>query len=462
MADSKLKDLTAKTTVVASDEFYGNDVAGGNLDKKYGADDIKTFMSLSPTLVTPALGTPASGVMTNVSGTASSLTAGNVTTNANSTGDVTSVGNATTIAAKAVEISMLDDGTDGELITWDSSGVATTVAVGSANEVLTSNGAGAAPTFQAAAGGGDMVLADVQTVTGAKTFGIIGGAVGKFILAGSTSGSTILNAAAAAGTTTATLQAVTGTVALLGDKLSAFAATTSAELAGVISNETGSGLLVFGTSPTLITPALGTPASGVMTNVTGVSGITGFGTLTQDVEFGGVNIQSGGVIFLKEQAEADADVAGEGQIWVDTQTPNKLFFTDDAGTDHDLTAGGATVSTQEVDLSGGVFSTTSGTFVDVTGMSITKANRSGGKCIANLSGTMKNTAASNEAITTYEENGVSDSDAGSTTIIGTTFVSMSNHKMADLDGNVLLIQLRVSAGTATLNTVCRYGVLEVS
>lgn len=38
------------------------------------------------------------------------------------------------------------------------------------------------------------------------------------------------------------------------DKLSAFAATTSAELAGVISNETGSGALVFATSPALTTP----------------------------------------------------------------------------------------------------------------------------------------------------------------------------------------------------------------
>ncbi len=33
---------------------------------------------------------------------------------------------------------------------------------------------------------------------------------------------------------------------------------------------TGSGLAVFATSPTLVTPALGTPASGVMTNVTGL------------------------------------------------------------------------------------------------------------------------------------------------------------------------------------------------
>lgn len=54
---------------------------------------------VSPAFTTPNLGTPSAGVMTNVTGTASGLTAGNVTTNANSTGDVTSVGNATTIAA---------------------------------------------------------------------------------------------------------------------------------------------------------------------------------------------------------------------------------------------------------------------------------------------------------------------------------------------------------------------------
>jgi hypothetical protein len=108
----------------------------------------------SPTLVTPALGTPASGVMTNVSGTASSLTAGNVTTNANLTGVVTSSGNATSIANKAIGTAKLADGTDGELITWDSSGVIAAVAVGTSTHVLTSNGSGAAPTFQAAAGGG--------------------------------------------------------------------------------------------------------------------------------------------------------------------------------------------------------------------------------------------------------------------------------------------------------------------
>lgn len=59
--------------------------------------------------------------------------------------------------------------------------------------------------------------------------------------------------------------------ALVANPLSQFASTTSAQLAGVISNETGSGLLVFGTSPTLTTPALGTPSSLVLTNATGLT-----------------------------------------------------------------------------------------------------------------------------------------------------------------------------------------------
>ncbi len=57
--------------------------------------------------------------------------------------------------------------------------------------------------------------------------------------------------------------------ALVANPLSQFAATTSSQLAGVISDGTGSGALVFATSPTLVTPALGTPASGTLTNCTG-------------------------------------------------------------------------------------------------------------------------------------------------------------------------------------------------
>ena len=56
-------------------------------------------MSTNAVMVTPNLGTPSALVGTNITGTASGLTAGTVTTNANLTGDVTSVGNATTLAS---------------------------------------------------------------------------------------------------------------------------------------------------------------------------------------------------------------------------------------------------------------------------------------------------------------------------------------------------------------------------
>lgn len=48
-----------------------------------------------------------------------------------------------------------------------------------------------------------------------------------------------------------------GTVAYHAEKLNVFAATSSSELAGVISDETGTGSLVFANSPTLVTPTLG-------------------------------------------------------------------------------------------------------------------------------------------------------------------------------------------------------------
>lgn len=68
------------------------------------------------------------------------------------------------------------------------------------------------------------------------------------------------------------------TIATTANKLSAFAATTSAELAGVISDETGTGALVLATGGTLTAPVLGTPASATLTNATGLpltTGVTG-------------------------------------------------------------------------------------------------------------------------------------------------------------------------------------------
>ena len=57
-----------------------------------------------------------------------------------------------------------------------------------------------------------------------------------------------------------------------------FAATpSSANLRSLVTDETGSGALVFATSPTLVTPALGTPSSGTLTNCTGLP-VAGGGT----------------------------------------------------------------------------------------------------------------------------------------------------------------------------------------
>jgi hypothetical protein len=120
----------------------------------------------------------------------------------------------------AVTLAKMAAGTAGNLITYDASGNPAVVATGTAGQVLTSNGAGAAPTMQTLSGGGN---------------------------------------------------------ALTSNPLSQFAATTSAQLAGVISDETGSGALVFGNSPTLVTPNLGTPSAATLTNATGLplAGITG-------------------------------------------------------------------------------------------------------------------------------------------------------------------------------------------
>lgn len=55
------------------------------------------------------------------------------------------------------------------------------------------------------------------------------------------------------GANTALTLPASGTVAVTSNKLSVFASTSSSELAGVISDETGSGVLVFATSPTFTT-----------------------------------------------------------------------------------------------------------------------------------------------------------------------------------------------------------------
>jgi hypothetical protein len=202
----------------------------------------------SPTLVTPALGTPASGVLTNCTGL-----------------PIAGGGTGQTTATAAFD-ALAPTTTQGDII-YHNGTDNVRLGPGTAGQFLKTNGAAANPTWDTVSGSGSVATdtiwdakGDLAGGTGANTAARLAiGTNGQFLTADS---------AEVTGMKWATLSG--GGDALVANPLSQFAATTSAQLRGVMSDETGTGALVFANSPVLVTPNIDTPSTGTLTNCSGL------------------------------------------------------------------------------------------------------------------------------------------------------------------------------------------------
>lgn len=147
---------------------------------------------------------------------------------------------------------------------------------------------------------------------------------------------------------------VGGGDALVANPLSQFAATTSAQLAGVLSNETGSGLAVFGTSPNITTPTGIVKVDVGLGNVDNTSDVTKFQSIDTSVELRTLmtdELGTGVLVFLDTPADDKVPVGDSASATTWRTLPDsdgatqKLQYdqgtnTFSAGTDDDVPEAG--------------------------------------------------------------------------------------------------------------------------
>jgi sugar lactone lactonase YvrE len=122
---------------------------------------------------------------------------------------------------------------------------------------------------------------------------------------------------------------------------------TSAQLAAAVTDETGTGALVFATSPTLVTPALGTPASGVVTNLTGTASININGTVGATTPSTGkfTTLTAAGDTILSNVNVLGASYDSVSfSVATEEATPTDLFFSPDGLKMYIVGAGGDDVN----------------------------------------------------------------------------------------------------------------------
>lgn len=227
-------------------------------------------------------------------------------------------------------------------------------------------------------------------------------------------------------TTTAKSNLVSAINEIESGKLNQFASTTSAELASVISDETGSGSLVFATSPTLVTPVLGVAtgtsvmlSANVGAAAANVSGVVTGGTLNTA---GNVNAAAG----LVSGVLTAGTLNTAGNV---NAASLRVTSTSSLGTVAQGTWNGSSISTTYTDAK---VTSVNGSTGAVTGLATT-----GGKL---------NQFA---ATTSAELAGVISDETGSGSLVFSTSPSISN---PTITGTASMASLS-SSGTATFTKV---------